>query len=62
MAFPLGHPAVVNVTVGMRTAEQVARNVTLHDTHVPAALWAHLRAEGLLRPDAPTPDAAPASA
>lgn len=51
MAFPLTHPAVVNVTVGMRSAEQVTRNAELHGKHVPEELWAALRAEGLIRAD-----------
>lgn len=55
IAFPFGHPAVVNVTLGMRSAEEVARNVELHARPVPGALWEHLRAKGLLRDDAPLP-------
>ncbi|MEV0217413.1 aldo/keto reductase [Micromonospora sp. NPDC050695] len=55
VAFPFGHPAVVNVTVGVRTPDEVARNVDLHARPVPVGLWDHLRAEGLLRADAPTP-------
>jgi D-threo-aldose 1-dehydrogenase len=53
LAFPFTHPAVVNVTVGMRTAAQVARNVGLTRRSVPAGLWAALRGEGLLRADTP---------
>ncbi len=49
IAFPLAHPAVVNVTLGMRTPQQVARNVELFRGGVPDALWAHLRANGLIR-------------
>jgi len=49
LAFPFTHPAVVNVTVGMRTAAQVRRNVELLRRPVPAGLWAALRANGLLR-------------
>ncbi|WP_406480434.1 aldo/keto reductase [Streptomyces sp. NBC_01615] len=54
IAFPYTHPGVVNVTLGMRTAEQVERNAELHRRPVPASLWDHLRAEGLIRPDVPT--------
>ncbi|MGW2723951.1 aldo/keto reductase, partial [Streptomyces sp. NPDC001492] len=54
IAFPSTHPAVVNVTLGMRTAEQVRRNVQLHSQHVPDGLWDELRAQGLIRPDVPT--------
>ncbi|HEX5204240.1 MAG TPA: aldo/keto reductase [Actinoplanes sp.] len=49
IAFPFTHPAVVNVTVGMRTAAQVARNAELLGRPAPADLWAALRAEGLVR-------------
>ncbi|MFE9425979.1 aldo/keto reductase [Kitasatospora sp. NPDC006697] len=58
IAFPFTHPAVVNVTLGMRTAEQVARNAELAGRPVPAALWEHLRSAGLIRSDVPSPDAA----
>jgi D-threo-aldose 1-dehydrogenase len=53
IAFPYTHPAVVNVTLGMRTPEQVERNVELHRRVVPDGLWDALRAEGLIRPDVP---------
>jgi D-threo-aldose 1-dehydrogenase len=53
--FPLGHPAVASVVLGMVTPAEVARNVAAFDTAVPAALWSELVAEGLLRPDAPIP-------
>ncbi|MGH1525474.1 aldo/keto reductase [Leifsonia sp. L25] len=48
MAFPLLHPAVVNVTVGLRTAEQVDQNADSFAAHVPDAMWSDLVAEGLL--------------
>ncbi|MFF7051552.1 aldo/keto reductase [Streptomyces griseorubiginosus] len=54
IAFPFAHPAVVNVTLGMRTAEQVRRNVDLHARPVPDSLWDELRAQGLIRADVPT--------
>ncbi|WP_328513334.1 aldo/keto reductase [Streptomyces mirabilis] len=54
IAFPYTHPGVVNVTLGMRTAERVERNADLHRRPIPADLWDHLRAEGLIRPDVPT--------
>ena len=37
----------------MRTAGQVTRNAQLYRQPVPLGLWAALRAEGLLRADAP---------
>jgi D-threo-aldose 1-dehydrogenase len=58
VAFPLAHPSVVNVTLGMRTAAQVHRNTELLATPVPAQVWSELREAGLLRPDAPVPSPA----
>jgi len=48
LAFPLLHPAVVSVVVGVRDAAQVTSNVERYSTPIPAALWAELRAESLL--------------
>ncbi|MFE2424130.1 aldo/keto reductase [Streptomyces hokutonensis] len=56
IAFPRTHPAVINVTLGMRTAEQVRRNVELHARHVPNGLWDELRAQDLIRADVPIAD------
>ncbi|MDW8804887.1 aldo/keto reductase [Streptomyces scabiei] len=53
IAFPLTHPTIINVTLGMRTAEQVGRNVELHQRHIPDQLWDDLRAQGLIRSDVP---------
>ncbi|WP_216589611.1 aldo/keto reductase [Streptomyces brasiliscabiei] len=54
MAFPFSHPSIINVTLGMRNAEQVGRNVELHRRSVPDALWDDLRDQGLIRADVPT--------
>jgi D-threo-aldose 1-dehydrogenase len=54
IAFPLSHPSVVNVTLGMRNAAQVQRNVELYQAAIPSDLWDVLKAEGLLRADVPT--------
>ncbi|MEH0653006.1 aldo/keto reductase [Streptomyces scabiei] len=54
IAFPYTHPGVVNVTLGMRTERQVRRNVELHRSVVPQALWDDLRGQGLIRPDVPS--------
>lgn len=55
LRFPLGHPCVVSVIPGSQSAEEVARNVATLSARIPAGLWADLKAEGLLRADAPTP-------
>jgi len=52
--FPLRHPAVVSVIPGGQGLAEMASNVTAAEAEVPAALWAALHAEGLLRADAPT--------
>jgi D-threo-aldose 1-dehydrogenase len=51
IAFPHTHPSIINVTLGMRTPEQVGRNVELHEQRVPDSLWDDLRAQGLIRSD-----------
>jgi D-threo-aldose 1-dehydrogenase len=56
LAFPLAHPAVVSVCVGARSSEQIDRNIALCGAGVPATVWVELKAEGLLRVDAPVPD------
>ncbi|MET0418497.1 MAG: aldo/keto reductase [Actinoplanes sp.] len=53
LAFAAAHPAVTTVVAGAQTPTQVRQNSAA--PHPPPALWADLRAAGLLRPDAPTP-------
>jgi D-threo-aldose 1-dehydrogenase len=55
IAFPLAHPAVVSVCVGARSAAQVERNAALFREPIPPDLWSELKAERLLRADAPVP-------
>lgn len=55
IAFPLAHPAVVSVCVGARSAEQMERNAALYRETISPDLWSELKAEGLLRDDAPVP-------
>ncbi len=55
IAFPLAHPAIISVCVGARSPQQVERNAELYRRSVARDLWSHLKAEGLLREDAPTP-------
>ncbi|MGE0503534.1 MAG: aldo/keto reductase [Rhizobiaceae bacterium] len=54
LRFPLLHPCVVSVVPGGQRVEEVRANRAILDTVIPAALWADLKAEGLMRPDAPT--------
>ena len=53
--FPLAHPAISTVCLGAYSAAQVRRNAALFDIDIPNGVWSELRAEGLLRTDAPTP-------
>ena len=55
LAFPLAHPAVVSVCVGARSAAQIRRNAALYREAIAPDLWSELKAEGLLREDAPVP-------
>jgi D-threo-aldose 1-dehydrogenase len=48
--FPLRHPAVASVVVGMRNPEEVHRNLVAHAQQVRDDLWADLEHRGLLRP------------
>ncbi|KIH96721.1 aldo/keto reductase [Streptomonospora alba] len=48
MAFPLRHPAVAGVVVGMRSAAEVRADAAAFDTPVPEELWADLHAAGLI--------------
>jgi D-threo-aldose 1-dehydrogenase len=57
LAFPLGHPSVASVCIGARSRAQISRNAELFEARLPDDLWAELRAERLLREDAPTPGA-----
>ena len=54
LQFPLLHPAVVSVIPGGQSVEQVRSNRDNLDAAIPAALWRDLKAEGLMREDAPT--------
>ncbi len=55
LQFPLGHPDVAAVIPGAVSADQVAANVAAMRTEIPNDFWSELKAEGLLRADAPTP-------
>jgi len=48
LQYPLRHPAVASVVVGMRSPAEVARNVRALRTAVPELLWDELRALGLI--------------
>ncbi|MEM8630857.1 MAG: aldo/keto reductase [Pseudomonadota bacterium] len=52
--FPLLHPAVVSVIPGGQGPAEMVSNIAADESAVPSALWSDLKAQGLLRADAPT--------
>ena len=55
MQFPLGHPAVASLVIGCSSPSRIARNLEAIDYHIPADLWAALRAENLIASGVPLP-------
>ena len=53
--FPLGHPAVASVLVGVRSMAEVEKDVELFQWPIPDELWERLKADGLLPRDVPVP-------
>jgi D-threo-aldose 1-dehydrogenase len=51
--FPLHHPAVVSVIPGGQGPDEMESNIAAQQAEIPAALWSDLKAEGLMRQDAP---------
>ena len=51
--FPLFHPAVLSVIPGGAGPAEMESNLAAAAAIVPPALWAELKAEGLLHPEAP---------
>jgi D-threo-aldose 1-dehydrogenase len=54
LQFPLAHPSVVSLIPGGQRVAEVESNRAIFDVDIPTALWADLKAEGLVRQDAPT--------
>ena len=55
LRFPLSHPAIVSVIPGGQKPGEVRRNAEMLSAQIPMAMWRALKAESLLRADAPTP-------
>lgn len=55
LQFVTGHPCVKTVVPGAMNAMEVRANVELLTRPIDDAFWSDLRAEGLIRPDAPLP-------
>lgn len=56
LQFVLAHPCIPTVPAGVRSAGQLRQNAAWIEQPIPAAFWTELKADGLLRQDAPTPD------
>ncbi|WP_299294893.1 aldo/keto reductase [uncultured Tateyamaria sp.] len=56
LQFVVAHPAVPSFLAGTRTVEQLTKNLDWFSHPIPAEFWADLKAKGLLRDDAPTPE------
>ena len=55
LQFPLGHPAIASVLIGVRSAAEVMENHANFRADIPADLWESLKSEGLLGMDCPVP-------
>jgi D-threo-aldose 1-dehydrogenase len=55
LQFPPGHRGVVSVIPGSVASEEVRQNLAWLRQPIPEALWAELKAERLIRAEAPTP-------
>ena len=56
LQFPLAHPAVATIIPGAKSPAETAENAERLAVSIPPALWADLKAQSLIDPDAPTPD------
>lgn len=57
MQFVVAHPAIPSFIAGTRTVEQLQKNMDWFNHPISTDFWAELKAEGLLRKDAPVPAA-----
>ena len=55
LQFPLHHSVITSVIPGMRSPAEVRENLDLISQEIPLAFWQELRAEKLIRPEAPIP-------
>ncbi len=56
LQFPLAHQAVAAVIPGAARAQEVTQNIASIEAPIPSGFWSDLKAEGLIDPDAPTPE------
>ncbi len=55
LQFVLGHPCIPSIVPGTRTVAQLEQNLAWISHPIPADLWPTLKANGLIREDAPVP-------
>jgi D-threo-aldose 1-dehydrogenase len=55
LQFPLAHPAIVSIVIGAKHPKEASAATDLLNAKIPPALWADLKADGLVRADAPVP-------
>jgi D-threo-aldose 1-dehydrogenase len=55
MQFPLAHPAVASLVAGVRSIAHLDDYPAMLAHPIPTDLWAELREEGLIAPEAPVP-------
>jgi D-threo-aldose 1-dehydrogenase len=53
--FPLANPVVASVVAGVRSVAHLEDYPDLMAVPIPTELWAELKTEGVIRPEAPTP-------
>ena len=53
LRFPVKHPSVVSLILGMVTPKEVSLNVKTLSAQIPKALWKDLKAQGLMHAGAP---------
>lgn len=57
LQFVLAHPITASVIPGAAGPAEVVQNLTSLAAAIPQVFWSDLKAQGLIDPDAPTPDA-----
>jgi len=55
MQFVTAHPAVASLIVGARSPAQMGQNVGWFEAAIPSSFWTAMKAEELIRSDAPVP-------
>ncbi len=59
LQFPLAHPRVCTVLLGIRSIDELEKNLRWLEVPILDELWTDLKHEGVLREDAPTPQSSP---